>query len=131
MGRAQGAQSPEMIEAPEQSPFLLSPSALLSLSLLQDQELVLACSQLMSCTLLEAFRNCQRGKADFVCSYSSPGSVILHYCITVLKAKHEKSEEWIPVTFKSAMVGVICFVSKHSRLWLKGSCCQKGDLFLP
>lgn len=75
-----------------------------SLSLLQDQELELVWSQLQGCILLEAFRNCQRGKADFVCSCSSPRSVNLHYCIAVSKAENEKSEEWIPVTFvKNAM----------------------------
>lgn len=62
------------------------------------------CSQLKSCILLEAFRNCQRGKADVVCSCSFPRNVILHYCITVLKAKNEKSQEWVSVTFvKNAM----------------------------
>lgn len=34
MDRAQGAQSQEIIEAPEQTPFLLCPSALLSQSFL-------------------------------------------------------------------------------------------------
>lgn len=78
--------------------------SLCSQSLLQDQGLLLLWSQLRGCILLEAFRNCQRGRADFVCSHSSPRSVILHYCITVLKAENEESEEWIPVTFvKNAM----------------------------
>lgn len=39
------------------------------------------CLELKSCVLLEAFRNCQRGKADSVCSCSFPRSVILHHGI--------------------------------------------------
>lgn len=78
---------------------------LCSQSLLQDQGLLLVWSQLKGCVLLEAFRNCQRGRADFVCSFSSPRSVILHYCITVLKAENEESEEWIPVTFVKNATG--------------------------
>lgn len=97
------SQSPETRGAPEQSPFLLSLCS--ALSLLQDQGLLLVWSQLKGCVLLEAFRNCQRGRADFVCSFSSPRSVILHYCITVLKAENEESEEWIPVTFVKNATG--------------------------
>lgn len=51
------------------------------------------------------FQNCHRGKADF-CSCSFPRSVILHYSIMVLKAKNEKSEEWIPVTFVNLLSSV-------------------------
>lgn len=109
MGKCEGGdglcprrQSPEIREAPEQSPSLLS---LCSPSLLQDQELLLLWSQLKGCISLEAFRNCQRGRAEFVCSFSSPRSVILHYCTTVLKAENEESEEWIPVTFVRNAMG--------------------------
>lgn len=51
------------------------------------------------------FQNCHRGKADF-CSCSFPRSVIVHYSITVLKAKNKKSEEWIPVTFVNLLSSV-------------------------
>lgn len=71
----------------------------------EEQELLLLWSQLRGCILLEAFRDCQRGRADFVFSCSSPRSVILHYCITVLKAENEESEEWIPVTFVKNATG--------------------------
>lgn len=64
-----------------------------------------ACACLKSCILLEALGNCQRGKADFVCSHSFPRSVILHYCTTASKAKKEKSEEWMPVTFAESATG--------------------------
>lgn len=60
--------------------------------------------ELKSCILLEAFRNCQRGKADFLCC-SFPTSVILHYCIMASKAKNEKSEEWVPVTLVESAMG--------------------------
>lgn len=61
--------------------------------------------QLNSCILLEGFSNCQRGKTDLACYSSFLRSVILHYCIAILKAKNEKSEEWIPLTLLKKCYG--------------------------